>query len=151
MYLASWGFAPGKPNGVPLISGLGHQGHITGSPVALLALSHCVTLPAPIFKRYEDAAVALYDGSGGSNEGNRGGGGAQLPPVPSNVSGDRKKEHNYARKAITAIYFNPDGSLMDEKPTFAYRNEVALWLSVSYENLNPAQVLDGIIQLQSMG
>ena len=70
-----------------------------------------------------------------------------LLPVPSNIYIHYRGTHERARRIIKAIFFNPDGSLMDEMPDFRYRNEVALYFSETYECKSPAQVVAGIRRL----
>ena len=135
----------GRPKDVPQISWLSYKGHITGTLAALSALSQDLWIPAPVFKRYENAAQALYEGASYAN----GGSVKNLPPILSNVSNQRRREHERARSVVKAIYFKSDGSLMDEKPNFSYRNEVVLYYAGTNESLSPAQVLDGITKLRS--
>jgi len=135
----------GKPKGVPLISWLSYQGHIFGDPDTLSLLSHSVPIPVPIFRRYENAARKMYEGTcndGASFE--------DLLPVPSNITDHRWQEHDKARNIIRAMFFKSDGSLMDEIPKFGYRDEAALYYSGSKECLTPIQVLAGIEKLRSM-
>ena len=134
----------GNPEGVPQISWLSHEGHITGSLAALSALSHNGNIFVPLFKRYENSALAMYDDTcknGGSFK--------DLLPVPSNITEVRRRDHNKVRRLIEAIYFKADGSLMDEKPNFAYRNERALFYSGTSERLTQTQILAGITKLRS--
>mmetsp|Transcript_22588 Transcript_22588/g.49033 ORF Transcript_22588/g.49033 Transcript_22588/m.49033 type:complete len:389 (-) Transcript_22588:136-1302(-) len=154
---------------VPEISWLYHKGHIRGSAVALSVLSHNWRCPAPIFKRYEAPARAMYDdrcNNGGIvsslsrrirtklsrlsfGPGNTRNRFKDLPPVPSNLSDWRRRDHERARRIIKGIFFNPDGSLMDKMPDFGYRNEVALYFAGTCERNSPAEVVAGIRFLES--
>jgi len=135
----------GNPKGVPRISWLSHQGHITGSRTTLSALSQEFGIVAPIFKRYERAALAMYDDRRGYcwTFGH-------LPPVPSNITDKRRTDHEKARSAVKAIYFRSDGRLLDKKPSFSYDSDAALYYATDFELLSPAQVLAGITHLRSL-
>mmetsp|Transcript_25869 Transcript_25869/g.56756 ORF Transcript_25869/g.56756 Transcript_25869/m.56756 type:complete len:489 (-) Transcript_25869:1364-2830(-) len=137
----------GVPEGVPKISWLSHHGHITGSLDALSMLSHNTLVPAPIFQRYENAALAMYEDR---DRDSNCGGFKNLLPVPSNVSNSWRHDHRCARAIVKVIFFKSDGSLMDEKPKFSYRDEVALYFAGTYEQLSPTQILTGIVKLRSM-
>mmetsp|Transcript_31931 Transcript_31931/g.70171 ORF Transcript_31931/g.70171 Transcript_31931/m.70171 type:complete len:459 (-) Transcript_31931:985-2361(-) len=133
-----------REKAVPLISWMSHQGHVTGSLAALSALSHTFFIPAPIFKRYENAALAMYDDARGYCWTFR-----DLPPIPSNITEKRRTDHERCREAIKAIFFKRDGRLMNKKPKFAYRSEGALWRAGTLERLSPTQILEGIAHLRS--
>ena len=143
---AEYAMYHGNPKGVPLISWLSHQGHITGSLTALSALSQEYGIVAPIFKRYERAALAMYDDTRGYCWTF-----SHLPPIPSNISRTRRTDHENARAVVKAIFFKRDGRLMDEKPSFAYDSDAALCYATDWERLSPTQILAGIAQLRSMG
>jgi len=142
---AEYAMYHGNPKGVPTISWLSHQGHITGSLTALSALSQEFGIVAPIFKRYERAALAMYDDRRGYcwTFGH-------LPPVPSNITDKRRSDHEKARSVVKAIYFTCDGRLLDEKPLFGYDSDAALYYATDFEPLSPTQVLAGITRLRSL-
>ena len=98
-----------------------------------------------MFKRYENAALAMYNETCKKR-----GSFKDLLPIPSNITERRRRDHKDVRSIIKAIYFKPDGSLMDEKPNFAYRNERALYYSMTFEKLTQTQILAGLTQLRSM-
>mmetsp|Transcript_7135 Transcript_7135/g.15575 ORF Transcript_7135/g.15575 Transcript_7135/m.15575 type:complete len:116 (-) Transcript_7135:149-496(-) len=101
-------------------------------------------IPPPVFQEYEASARELY-----ALRGFNGGSANDLLPLRCNVDARVKNEHEQARSIVKAIFFNPDGSLMEEIPHFAYSDETALYYAGTHAPFSQSEVASGIEALQA--